>query len=251
LTTTILLSPASPLYAAFEGITGYGSDPLLCGADPDYFSRKQVRLTRINRFGLSELAINGCDISLPFGGARYSLNWNGSGDELYREQRIAAGYGMRHTTLPWIPSFTWNVTTDLYLIEMKRFDPRVAIGLSGNCAARLPGDIALLFFGDGLVTTDPDDGVAQTLSGRISWSLDSSNTLAVGVTDYSSNATGFTLFAESRFNRWITGRIAISDTPRSVGLGMELKVAPVAVTFTFSDVDPLGWNNSAAVTFRW
>jgi len=248
----ILLLTIQSAFGAFEGMHGTTPNFLFDGSDSSLWADHSVKLVRIARYGIPELAITGLEVSYPYKAFLLDASWQTSGDNIYRENKFSGGVGYT-CPLPYKVNLSCLATADVYRLEIKRFGNSTGSAISGRIDLSTPHHLQLSLTGDGLLAGGlPDGTIDRILTGNAYWSLDSMMLFGGSTVYYTNDGhTSFQLSAENRFNQWFTCRLAVTDTPRRVGFATALTVRRVSFTLVADYTDPLGWSQRAMIRYRW
>ncbi len=244
--------------AAFEGFH-IGSTKFLTDGSPwtnsEEPSKYRFTLNRTERYGLPELAIN----SVSFVGNNdikylpliWSVNWQSSGDDVYRENIVSVGAGTQLFT-PFPIRFT--LSNDLYHININRYGEAITSGIGINIVAQLHPTVHGIVVMNGLLTGRLRNGhndIDRSGYGAIAVQV-TDQALLYGAVDVNRDQfIGLTLGIEESISDRFSGRILISETPRRLGFGVEMKFIPLVLTTVVMRDYPLGWSQQMKLMFRW
>ncbi|MDP8228855.1 MAG: hypothetical protein P9M15_05325, partial [Candidatus Electryoneaceae bacterium] len=94
--------------------------------------------------------------------------------------------------------------------------------------------------------------IGRTIWGRLFWRVDDGTVLFGAIEVLSGSNTGLSLGVEEAISRQLVLRLILSDHPKRIGIGFDLRwLKPVIATFAVINTPPLGWSQRIALQFRW
>ncbi len=252
--TACLLAVSSPGWGAFEGLSDRAGDRAFGGAwwcgD---FQRGAVRIERVWRFGLPELATGRCRAAFSMGDAVCALGWYSAGDDTYRENQVSFGLGYRRR------GWSALVSVDRYLLRIEGYGSASAPGVSVTAAAPIGSWVLLSGGASGLWTGRVRRGCHDI--SRIGWMEitlrgDSAVSLAGSVEAplggvLRSDRVNCALAVRGRVARGLKGVVLMAENPARAGVGLEIPFGQALFYASTVFVPRLGSTQRLGLGFEW
>ncbi len=244
----IIISVSFPLTVsgAFENLSIQPYDFLI---NPYEYERKfGVSFLRSEMYGLPELAVNKIGIYGNRETVLWKVEFQSTGDEIYREQHLSLECGYRMKNLSFI------LISDLFFIYIKDYGSATAPGLGLKADWRPNPDFTLSGGVDRLLTGAIRGGqrdVRRLNWSRIDWEIGGNSRLMLLMDLPEGRRTGFSLGYGQNIGKQLGMRLLLSDYPARVGGGIILKIGLMKVNLAVMQVHPLGWSQQAGIGFAW
>ncbi len=242
----ILVSSAVNTHAAFEGFFNMQSDFLLNGESDD--AKRMIGFSRIDRFGMPELAINRIDMFNPGQTIDWGIGFCSSGDEVYLEQRLSGRCGLR------VRDARFYLVADIYRIDIEGYSSATVPGIGLRLDWLSLKSVSFNCGVDGLLTGEIRNGYRDI--NRHGWGMIhfragtmSGVSMMIDVPQY--GRTGITLAAEQGLDSNLGCRFLLSDQPSRVGGGVYFNFRFATFSFVLVHLQPLGWSQSAGIRIAW
>lgn len=244
----IIISVSFPLTVsgAFENLSSQPHDFLI---NPYEYKREfGVSFLRSEMYGLPELAVNKIGIYRMGESASWKVEFQSTGDEIYREQRFSVECGHR------IKNIGFTLISDLFFIFIKDYGSAKAPGLGLKADWRPNPGFTLSGGVDRLLTGGIREGqrdIQRLNWSRIDWKTSGNSVLMLSMDQPEGRRTGFSLGYGQNIGKQLGMRLLLSDYPARVGGGIILKIGLMKVNLAVMQVHPLGWSQQAGIGFVW
>jgi len=242
----ILVSAAASTHAAFEGFFNIQSDFLLNGVSDD--AKRRSGFSRIERFGMPELAINRIDVFLPGQTIDWGVDFCTSGDELYLEQKLSGRFGLK------VRNTRFCIVADIYRVDIDGYGSATAPGIGFRLDWSPLISVSLNGGMDGLLTGEIRNGyrdISRNGWGMIHFRAGAMSGVSMMVDVPQYGRTGLTLAAEQGLGTHFGCRFLLSDHPSRIGGGVYFNFRFATISFAAVNLQPLGWSQSVGIRIAW
>ncbi len=231
---------------AFESLSRQPYDFLINLTE--YEKKFGVSLQRSEMHGLPELAVNKIGTYRIGKVVSYKMEFQSSGDEIYREQHLSVECGYRMKNLSFI------MISDLFFIYIKDYGSATAPGVGLKAEWRLNPDFALSGGVDRLLTGAIREGqrdIKRLSWAELDWKTSGNSRLMLLLDQPEGKRTGLSLGYGQNIGKQLGMRLLLSDYPARVGGGIILKLGLMNVNLAVMQIHPLGWSQQAGIGFAW
>ncbi|NQT35747.1 hypothetical protein HQ587_11195 [bacterium] len=243
-----IISVSFPLTVngAFENLSSQSYDFLI---NPYEHERKfGVSFLRSEMYGLPELAVNKIGIFGMGESTSWKVEFQSTGDEIYREQQLSVEGGYRTGNLSFM------LISDLFFIYIKDYGSATAPGLGLKTDWRPNPDFTLSGGVDRLLTGGIRKGqrdIRRLNWSRIDWKIGGNSRFMLLLDKPEGRRAGFSLGYGQNIGKQLGMRLMLLDYPARVGGGIILKLGLMRINLAVIQVNPLGWSQQAGIGFIW
>lgn len=237
-----LRRPDFPLMKAKSGLKGENAN-------------HNAYLVRNSRFGIPELAVIHGRMSKTFSSGskpmtvhKIGINWFSTGDDLYKETLISAGFGIERSK---IGAEVWG---DIYNLYIKNYGNATALGTSLTAYYLPHQSITFIATINNLVLKPLRKGskdIRYSIGSNLFWAVGPMTTVCLSVDYYESYNVEFKCGISESFRDSFEIRVWLGDNPQSFGCGLNIPVHHFSIILGTSVEVPLGWSNQAGIGFQW
>lgn len=239
----------SPCFAAFEGLNPLSEEIVF---DSRYFNQSsnkfEVTLSRKWMYGLSELAVN--RFYLDYFGELIPVRteWRSTGDEIYRENRIMVGAGLKYRRC------ILEIKGNIYNLFIKNYGSNNTFGADFFFCCE-PIDKYFFSVGsEGLitgVTEQTNNLISRKVWGKVNYQISKLSEMSILVETFKRGEPFYSLGYHQELNRMCGFELFFSDNPQRFGANILLVFPFLSIKSGFSHQARLGWCQRLEVSYSW